>query len=80
MNEYRCTRALPYADFNYEDRDNPKLRQGYYIAAEGACEALDKMKKEFPDDVKECKIRKIKPFTVSFHKVLYTGAELVQAP
>ena len=74
MNEYRCTRALPYADFDYEDRDNPKLRQGYYLAAEDAHGAMKQMAEAFPDDVDEARRRKIRPFTVSFHKTLYSEA------
>ena len=70
MNEYRCTRALPYADFNFEDKTNSAFRQGYYIAAVNAITALNRMRAEFPNDEAECKRRGIKAFTVKFHRKL----------
>lgn len=80
MNEYRCTRVLPYVDHNCYGQDDPEARQGYYVAAEDVGGAYSKMASEFPDDVKECSRRKIRPFTIKLHKCygVINGADVAK--
>lgn len=49
MNEYRCTRNQPYTH-NCIGRDDIGARQGYYIEAQSADEALRIMADEWSND------------------------------
>tara|TARA_R110002096_G_scaffold94819_1_gene213125 strand:+ start:1340 stop:1576 length:237 start_codon:yes stop_codon:yes gene_type:complete len=78
MNEYRCTRILPY--FGTSGEENTEHRQGYYIACEHKREALKQMTEQFPDDVKEAKIHGHKPFTCKFWKEVYPPISTMATP
>ena len=49
MNEYRCTRNQPY-QHDCIGREDIGARQGYYIKAKNATDALLVMKREWPND------------------------------
>ena len=49
-NEYRCTRPDLYSHQLDGGRMNPELRQGHYIQANSAEEALAIMQKKFPEE------------------------------
>ena len=67
MNEYRCTRVLPYIDHNCYGKDDRMARQSYYVESIDVNGAFKKMASEFPEDVIECKRRDINPFTINLH-------------
>lgn len=69
MKEFRCTRAIPYLA-DCPGRDDPRSRQGYYVAAEDERSALVEMTKRFPDDVVKALELGIKPFTARFWREL----------
>ena len=50
MKEYRCTRNAPYAH-DCIGHDDLAARQGYYIQANSAEEAWQKMAIRFPEEV-----------------------------
>jgi hypothetical protein len=50
MQEYRCTRNAPY-QHDCLGQDDISARQGYYIWANGAEEAWQKMAIRFPEEV-----------------------------
>ncbi len=52
MQEYRCTRNAPYTH-DCIGHDDITARQGYYIKANSAEEALEKMAARFPEEVNE---------------------------
>lgn len=52
MKEYRCTRNASYSHHCIGHEDIT-ARQGYYIKANSAKEALEKMFIRFPEEVKE---------------------------
>jgi hypothetical protein len=47
--EFRCTRNTPYMH-NCLGRDDISARQGYYIKARDAEDAIRKMAERFPED------------------------------
>jgi len=78
MNEYRCTRLVPYIGGIGED--NQAYREGYYIEAETPQEALEKMKRNFKSDDAEARKIGRRPFTCKFWKQLYVSSGVVAAP
>lgn len=50
MREYRCTRRSPYSNPNCPGHTDSRCRQGYYIEAPSAYEALRQMRRDFPRD------------------------------
>lgn len=52
MKEYRCTRNAPYTH-DCLGHDDTTARQGYYIKANSAEEAWEKMAIRFPNEVNE---------------------------
>lgn len=51
MSEYRCTRKKPYEKGSAGYKDT-SARVGYFIEAESKEQALEQMKKRFPDDIR----------------------------
>lgn len=49
-NEYRCTRRSPYADPGCFGHKDLSARQGYYVVARSAEDALARMREAFPAD------------------------------
>jgi len=49
--EYRCTRDAPYTAPTCEGHTDRKCRQGHYVQAASATEALQTMARDFPADV-----------------------------
>lgn len=50
MNEYRLTRPWQYRNPNCPGHKDKSARQGYYIRANTAKEAVDEMRLEFPHE------------------------------
>jgi len=50
--EYRCTRNASYSH-DCIGKNDPTVRQGYYIQAQSREEALEKMAIRFPEEVKQ---------------------------
>jgi hypothetical protein len=48
--EYRCTRRSPYSNPNCPGHTDTRCRQGYYIEAPTAYDALREMRRDFPHD------------------------------
>jgi hypothetical protein len=57
--EYRCTRRSPYSNPNCPGHTDTRCRQGYYIEAPTAYDALREMRKDFPHDPLGFDIEKI---------------------
>lgn len=51
MNIYRCTRRKPYESPGCPGHMDKSARQGHYIEAESRDEAIQKMAKQYPDEV-----------------------------
>jgi hypothetical protein len=50
MPEFRCTRRSPYSNPNCPGHADTRCRQGYYIEAPTAYDALREMRRDFPRD------------------------------
>lgn len=50
MPEFRCTRRSPYSNPNCPGHTDTRCRQGHYIEAPSAYEALRQMRRDFPRD------------------------------
>ncbi|MGB3495288.1 MAG: hypothetical protein WBA57_21335 [Elainellaceae cyanobacterium] len=71
MNTYRCTRSIPYQ--SGQGKDNLCARQGYYIPATNAEEAIAQMQERFPDEP-------IESFTVEIWLRAIESVQVVKRP